>query len=194
MNINQTVINNFYTTLNDIMMLFLPPVTKHYFIYIYTCKSNGIRVENTLAMVYTWKWNFTVERNLASSFILASSVQNEFETSVSYKTEEDTGNGTDGSDDGNWTCEEEPLKGTDGSRIAAYHAGKATWRCYECGSYRIYLYDFLSIDSSRFLTIFWIFLIFILYVNLKKKEKSTRYSNSWEIYWAVFWKNLGYVL
>lgn len=151
-------------------------------------------MENTLAMVYTWKWNFTVERNLASSFILASSVQNEFETSVSYKTEEDTGNGTDGSDDGNWTCEEEPLKGTDGSRIAAYHAGKATWRCYECGSYRIYLYDFLSIDSSRFLTIFWIFLIFILYVNLKKKEKSTRYSNSWEIYWAVFWKNLGYVL
>lgn len=87
---------------------------------------------------YTRKWNFTVERNLASSFIVASSVQNEFETSVSYKTEEDTGNGTDGSDDGNWTCEEEPLKGTDGSRIAAYHAGKATWRCYECGSYHIY--------------------------------------------------------
>ncbi|OAD59347.1 Protein charlatan [Eufriesea mexicana] len=62
-----------------------------------------------------------------------SSVQNEFETSVSYKNDDDTGNGTDGSDDGNWTCEEEPLKGTDGSRIAAYHAGKATWRCYECG-------------------------------------------------------------
>lgn len=64
---------------------------------------------------------------------VASSVQNEFETSVSYKNDEDTGNGTDGSDDGNWTCEEEPLKGTDGSRIAAYHSGKATWRCYECG-------------------------------------------------------------
>lgn len=64
-------------------------------------------------------------------------MQNEFETSVSYKNEEDTGNGTDGSDDGNWTCEEEPLKGTDGSRIAAYHAGKVTWRCYECGSYFI---------------------------------------------------------
>ncbi|XP_024935947.1 uncharacterized protein LOC107263259 isoform X2 [Cephus cinctus] len=63
-----------------------------------------------------------------------SSVQNEFETSVSYKTtDDDTGNGTDGSDDGNWTCEDEPLKGTDGSRIAAYHAGKTTWRCYECG-------------------------------------------------------------
>ena len=72
-----------------------------------------------------------------SSFIIASSVQNEFETSVSYKNDDDTGNGTDGSDDGNWTCEEEPLKGTDGSRIAAYHAGKATWRCYECGSYQI---------------------------------------------------------
>lgn len=63
----------------------------------------------------------------------ASSVQNEFETSVSYKNDEDTGNGTDSSDDGNWTCEDEPLKGTEGSRIAAYHAGKATWRCYECG-------------------------------------------------------------
>lgn len=155
MNINQTVINNFYTTLNDIMMLFLPRVTKHYFtyIYIYIRKSNGIRVENTLAMVYAWKWNFTVERNLASSFILASSVQNEFETSVSYKTEEDTGNGTDGSDDGNWTCEEEPLKGTDGSRIAAYHAGKATWRCYECGSYHIY-HDFIidRLEASWFFT------------------------------------------
>ncbi|XP_018047938.1 PREDICTED: zinc finger protein 260 [Atta colombica] len=62
-----------------------------------------------------------------------SNVQNEFEASVSYKTEEDTGNGTDGSDDGNWTYEDEPLKGTDGSRIAAYHAGKAMWRCDECG-------------------------------------------------------------
>ncbi|KAL0127848.1 hypothetical protein PUN28_003236 [Cardiocondyla obscurior] len=60
-----------------------------------------------------------------------SSVQNEFETS--YKNDEDTGNGTDGSDDGNWTYEDEPLKGTDGSRIAAYHAGKAMWRCDECG-------------------------------------------------------------
>lgn len=64
---------------------------------------------------------------------IASSVQNEFETSVSYKNEDDTDHGTDGSDDGNWTCEDEPLKGTDGSRIAAYHAGKTTWRCYECG-------------------------------------------------------------
>ncbi|XP_071573036.1 uncharacterized protein Chn isoform X2 [Temnothorax nylanderi] len=62
-----------------------------------------------------------------------SSVQNEFEASVSYKNDEDTGNGTDGSDDGNWTYEDEPLKGTDGSRIAAYHAGKAMWRCDECG-------------------------------------------------------------
>lgn len=67
---------------------------------------------------------------------IASSVQNEFETSVSYKNDEDTGNGTDGSDEGNWTCEEEPLKGTDGSRIAAYHPSKATWRCYECGKFR----------------------------------------------------------
>lgn len=66
-------------------------------------------------------------------FFAASNVQNEFETSVTYKNDEDTGNGTDGSDDGNWTYEEEPLKGTDGSRIAAYHAGKATWRCDECG-------------------------------------------------------------
>ncbi|XP_025073218.1 zinc finger protein 888 isoform X2 [Pogonomyrmex barbatus] len=62
-----------------------------------------------------------------------SSVQNEFEASVSYKNDEDTGNGTDGSDDGNWTYEDEPYKGTDGSRIAAYHAGKAIWRCDECG-------------------------------------------------------------
>ncbi|XP_011686704.1 PREDICTED: uncharacterized protein LOC105449279 isoform X2 [Wasmannia auropunctata] len=62
-----------------------------------------------------------------------SSVQNEFEASVSYKNDDDTGNGTDGSDDGNWTYEDEPLKGTDGSRIAAYHAGKAIWRCDECG-------------------------------------------------------------
>ncbi|XP_011872495.1 PREDICTED: protein charlatan isoform X2 [Vollenhovia emeryi] len=61
-----------------------------------------------------------------------SSVQNEFEASVSYKNDEDTGNGTDGSDDGNWTYEDEPLKGTDGSRIAAYHAGKAVWRCEDC--------------------------------------------------------------
>lgn len=62
-------------------------------------------------------------------------MQNEFETSVTFKTEDDAGNGTDGSDEGNWTCEEEPLKGTDGSRIAAYHAGKGTWRCYECGTF-----------------------------------------------------------
>jgi len=67
--------------------------------------------------------------------MIASSVQNEFEASVSYKNDEDTGNGTDGSDDGNWTYEDEPLKGTDGSRIAAYHAGKAMWRCDECGKY-----------------------------------------------------------
>ncbi|XP_043582915.1 uncharacterized protein LOC122567859 isoform X3 [Bombus pyrosoma] len=84
-----------------------------------------------------------------------SSVQNEFETSVSYKTEEDTGNGTD-SDDGNWTCEEEPLKGTDGSRIAAYHAGKATWRCYECGDLmgggpRDVAEHFMELHSSRIL-------------------------------------------
>ncbi|XP_050590292.1 zinc finger protein 235 isoform X4 [Bombus affinis] len=84
-----------------------------------------------------------------------SSVQNEFETSVSYKTEEDTGNGTD-SDDGNWTCEEEPLKGTDGSRIAAYHAGKATWRCYECGDLmgggpRDIAEHFMELHSSRIL-------------------------------------------
>lgn len=70
----------------------------------------------------------------------ASSVQNEFETSVSYKNDEDTENGTDGSDDGNWTYDEEPLKGTDGSRIAAYHAGKATWRCDECGKYIRYMH------------------------------------------------------
>ncbi|CAL7949871.1 unnamed protein product [Xylocopa violacea] len=85
-----------------------------------------------------------------------SSVQNEFETSVSYKNEEDTGNGTDGSDDGNWTCEEEPLKGTDGSRIAAYHAGKATWRCYECGDVmgggpRDVAEHFMELHSTRIL-------------------------------------------
>ena len=44
-------------------------------------------------------------------------MQNEFETSVSYKTEDDTDNGPDVNDD--WTCDEEALKGTDGSRIAA---------------------------------------------------------------------------
>ncbi|XP_011872496.1 PREDICTED: uncharacterized protein LOC105564609 isoform X3 [Vollenhovia emeryi] len=71
-----------------------------------------------------------------------SSVQNEFEASVSYKNDEDTGNGTDGSDDGNWTYEDEPLKGTDGSRIAAYHAGKAVWRCEDCGA------DYIT-SSSR---------------------------------------------
>ncbi|XP_076234783.1 zinc finger transcriptional factor charlatan isoform X1 [Calliopsis andreniformis] len=85
-----------------------------------------------------------------------SSVQNEFETSVSYKNDDDTGNGTDGSDDGNWTCEEEPLKGTDGSRIAAYHAGKATWRCYECGDVmgggpRDVAEHFMELHSSRIL-------------------------------------------
>lgn len=85
-----------------------------------------------------------------------SSVQNEFETSVSYKNDEDTGNGTDGSDDGNWTCEEEPLKGTDGSRIAAYHSGKATWRCYECGDVmgggpRDVAEHFMELHSSRIL-------------------------------------------
>lgn len=62
-----------------------------------------------------------------------SSVQNEFEASVSYKNDDDTENGTEGSDEGNWTYEDEALKGTDGSRIAAYHAGKAIWRCDECG-------------------------------------------------------------
>ncbi|KAI4489879.1 hypothetical protein M0804_004061 [Polistes exclamans] len=85
-----------------------------------------------------------------------SSVQNEFETSVSYKNDDDTGNGTDGSDEGNWTCEEEPLKGTDGSRIAAYHAGKATWRCYECGEIsgggpREVAEHFMELHSSRIL-------------------------------------------
>ncbi|XP_014482609.1 PREDICTED: uncharacterized protein LOC106748520 isoform X1 [Dinoponera quadriceps] len=85
-----------------------------------------------------------------------SSVQNEFETSVSYKNDEDTGNGTDGSDDGNWTCEDEPLKGTDGSRIAAYHASKATWRCYECGDVmgggpREAAEHFMELHSSRIL-------------------------------------------
>ncbi|XP_029672955.1 uncharacterized protein LOC115241367 isoform X2 [Formica exsecta] len=85
-----------------------------------------------------------------------SSVQNEFETSVSYKNDEDTENGTDGSDDGNWTYDEEPLKGTDGSRIAAYHAGKATWRCDECGdvmagSPREIAEHFMEHHSSRIL-------------------------------------------
>ncbi|KAJ8670471.1 hypothetical protein QAD02_001730 [Eretmocerus hayati] len=61
-----------------------------------------------------------------------SNVQNEFETV--YKTEvEDTGNGTDVSEDEKWTLDEEPLKGTDGSRVAAYQAATSTWRCYECG-------------------------------------------------------------
>jgi len=67
--------------------------------------------------------------------LAASNVQNEFETSVTYKNDEDTENGTDTSDDGNWTYEEEPLKGTDGSRVAAYNPTKATWRCDECGEY-----------------------------------------------------------
>ncbi|XP_011056629.1 PREDICTED: uncharacterized protein LOC105147347 isoform X2 [Acromyrmex echinatior] len=86
-----------------------------------------------------------------------SNVQNEFEASVSYKTEEDTGNGTDGSDDGNWTYEDEPLKGTDGSRIAAYHAGKAIWRCDECGDIittgpREVAEHFMDHHASRILT------------------------------------------
>lgn len=81
--------------------------------------------------------SFAIKREILNiahhNFVgVASSVQNEFEASVSYKNDEDTGN-TDISDDGNWTYEEEPLKGTDGSRIAAYHAGKAMWRCDECG-------------------------------------------------------------
>ncbi|XP_016840807.1 ecdysone-induced protein 74EF isoform X2 [Nasonia vitripennis] len=85
-----------------------------------------------------------------------SSVQNEFETSVSYKNEEDTGNGTDGSDDGNWTLDDEPLKGTEGSRIAAYRAATATWRCYECGDCmgggpRDVAEHFVEMHSSRFL-------------------------------------------
>lgn len=85
-----------------------------------------------------------------------SSVQNEFEASVSYKNDEDTGNGTDGSDDGNWTYDEEPLKGTDGSRIAAYHAGKVIWRCDECGdvmggSPRELAEHFMELHSSRIL-------------------------------------------
>ncbi|KAK0161174.1 hypothetical protein PV327_009673 [Microctonus hyperodae] len=82
-----------------------------------------------------------------------SSVQNEFETSVSYKTEDDTGHGTD-SDDGQWICEDESLKGTDGSRIAAYHAGKSMWKCYECGdcmsgSPRDIAEHFIELHSSR---------------------------------------------
>ncbi|XP_015514211.2 protein charlatan isoform X1 [Neodiprion lecontei] len=66
---------------------------------------------------------------------IASSIQNEFETSASYKnnTDDDTGNGNDGTDDAGWTCAEEPLECTEGSRVAAYHATKATWRCCECG-------------------------------------------------------------
>ncbi|XP_029165539.1 uncharacterized protein LOC114936491 isoform X3 [Nylanderia fulva] len=85
-----------------------------------------------------------------------SSVQNEFEASVSYKNDEDTGNGTDCSDDGNWAYEEEPLKGTDGSRIAAYHAGKTTWRCDECGDVmgggpREIAEHFMELHSSRIL-------------------------------------------
>ncbi|XP_057335202.1 zinc finger protein 570 [Microplitis mediator] len=83
-----------------------------------------------------------------------SSVQNEFEASVSYKNEDD--NGANDSDDGNWTCEDEPLKGTDGSRIAAYNPGKATWRCYECGdcltgSPRDVAEHFMELHSSRLL-------------------------------------------
>ncbi|KAG8038673.1 hypothetical protein G9C98_000228 [Cotesia typhae] len=83
-----------------------------------------------------------------------SSVQNEFEASVSYKTEDD--NGANDSDDGNWTCEDEPLKGTDGSRIAAYNPGKATWRCDECGdcltgSPRDIAEHFIELHSSRLL-------------------------------------------
>ncbi|XP_034933742.1 uncharacterized protein chn [Chelonus insularis] len=79
-----------------------------------------------------------------------SSVQNEFEASVSYKNDED--NTTD--DDANWTCEDEPLKGTDGSRIAAYNAAKTTWRCYECGdcmsgSPRDVAEHFIELHSSR---------------------------------------------
>ncbi|CAD6208192.1 GSCOCG00010445001-RA-CDS [Cotesia congregata] len=83
-----------------------------------------------------------------------SSVQNEFEASVSYKTEDD--NGANDSDDGNWTCEDEPLKGTDGSRIAAYNPGKATWRCDECGDCltgnpRDIAEHFMELHSSRLL-------------------------------------------
>ncbi|XP_011502647.1 PREDICTED: zinc finger protein 865 [Ceratosolen solmsi marchali] len=83
-----------------------------------------------------------------------SSVQNEFETSVSYKNDEDTGNGTDGSDDGNWTLDDEPLKGTEGSRIAAYRAATSTWRCYECGDCmssgpREVAEHFVELHSSR---------------------------------------------
>ncbi|XP_012267336.2 protein charlatan isoform X2 [Athalia rosae] len=64
-----------------------------------------------------------------------SSIQNEFETSASYKnnTDDDTANGNDGTDDAGWTCAEETPDCIEGSRVAAYHAAKATWRCCECG-------------------------------------------------------------
>ncbi|XP_023317736.1 protein charlatan-like isoform X2 [Trichogramma pretiosum] len=89
-----------------------------------------------------------------------SSVQNEFETSVTsyeseahsvnYKTEEDedeadasmnnrpmdeaTGN-VSPDEAGHWHVADEPLKGTDGSRVASYRAFSSTWRCEECGEY-----------------------------------------------------------
>ena len=45
----------------------------------------------------------------------------------------DGADGADSDDTSNWHLEDEPLKGTEGSRIAAYRALTATWRCYECG-------------------------------------------------------------
>ncbi|XP_020279959.1 zinc finger protein 431 isoform X2 [Pseudomyrmex gracilis] len=85
-----------------------------------------------------------------------SSVQNEFEASVSYKNDDNTGNGTDSCDDGNWIFEEEMFKGTD-SRIAAYHPGKAAWRCEECGEImnvmpREFADHFMENHSSRIVT------------------------------------------
>lgn len=75
--------------------------------------------------------------------VVVSSVQNEFETSTQsfkaefIKSEDDTGNGTDNSDDGKWYLDDEPMKGTEGCLVAAYHAEKSTWKCYECGKHLI---------------------------------------------------------
>lgn len=62
-------------------------------------------------------------------------MQNEFET-VTFKSEDEVAvvQSTDvTNDEGSWTLGDEPLKGIDGSRVAAYRASTSTWRCYECG-------------------------------------------------------------
>ena len=87
---------------------------------------------------------------------------------MTYKTEEDTDHGTDGSDDGNWTCEDEPLKGTDGSRIAAYHAGKTTWRCYECGE-SFKLFSLLRRNYSELSKVIQVPSTYLRYVQSFKK-------------------------